>query len=95
MHLTWDVSVGEMGRQGCCHGNNSSTTPQASRNGALMPCVTARNRLSAQLLLYRMVAEALDAVVVDHADRLHVGVNDGGTDEFEAALGQILGNPVR
>ena len=36
--------------------------------------------------------ETFDAMVVDHVDGLHVGVDYGGNEEFEAALRQILGN---
>jgi hypothetical protein len=34
-------------------------------------------------------------MVVDHTGRLHIGIDDGGTDELEAALGQVLRNAVR
>ena len=29
-------------------------------------------------------------MIIDHADRLHVGVDDGGADEIESALFQVL-----
>src|SRR5260370_38674733 len=41
------------------------------------------------------VPEAVDAVVVHHADRLHEGVADGGADELEAALGEVFAQSVR
>ena len=33
-------------------------------------------------------------VIVDHADALHVGIDDGRADELEAALGQVLREAV-
>src|SRR5207302_8419206 len=45
--------------------------------------------------LHRIVAEAAGQVVVDHADRLHPGVDDHRSDELEALglqrLGDLLG----
>lgn len=38
----------------------------------------------------RLVPEAGDEVVVDHADGLHVSVDDGAADEFEAAPLEVL-----
>lgn len=37
----------------------------------------------------RLVAEAAGEVVVDHADALHVGVDDGGADELESPLLEV------
>ena len=36
------------------------------------------------------VAETVDHVIVDHAGGLHVGVDDGGADEVESPLFQVL-----
>jgi hypothetical protein len=33
-------------------------------------------------------------MVAHHADRLHVGVHDGGADELEAALPQVFANTM-
>src|ERR1051326_7204125 len=41
------------------------------------------------------VAVALHQVVVDHADRLHECVDDGRSDELEAARGELLGDLAR
>src|SRR5690242_6939424 len=40
------------------------------------------------------IAEAVDQMVVDHADRLHVGVDDRRSDKAEAALLQVLAERV-
>ena len=37
-----------------------------------------------------LVAKAGDQMVVDHAGRLHEGVDDGWTDEFESVTGEFL-----
>ena len=39
---------------------------------------------------YVFVAETIDNVVIDHADGLHQGVADGGSDEFESPPAHIL-----
>src|ERR1041385_1025890 len=39
-----------------------------------------------------LVAMALHQMVVDHADRLHEGIDDGRSDELEAAHGEFLGD---
>ena len=38
---------------------------------------------------------AANHVIVDHADGLHEGVNDGGADEFEAAAEKFFGHGAR
>src|SRR5262245_1433808 len=43
----------------------------------------------------RRVPMALHQMVVDHADRLHEGVDDGRPDEFEAARREVLRDPTR
>ena len=57
------------------------------------------NTLSATRTRYESaalgVAEAMDEVVVDHADGLHEGVADRRADEFEAALFEVLAHGVR
>src|SRR5262249_56155070 len=45
--------------------------------------------------LHRRVAMAADKMVVDHADRLHKGIDDGRPAKFEAALRQFLGHCAR
>ena len=40
------------------------------------------------------VAEAGGEVVVDHAGGLHVGVDDGGADEVEAAVFEVFAEGV-
>src|SRR6476661_7771923 len=40
------------------------------------------------------ISKAIDQMVVDHADRLHVGVNHRRSDEAESALLQILAESV-
>src|SRR5262245_51979847 len=40
------------------------------------------------------MAEAVDQVVVDHADRLHVRIDDGRADEVETALLEIFAEGV-
>jgi hypothetical protein len=40
------------------------------------------------------ISEAADEVVVHHADRLHVRIHDGRTDEAESALLEILAERV-
>ena len=40
------------------------------------------------------IAEAVHQMVVDHADRLHVGVDDRRSDKAEAALLQVLAERV-
>ena len=39
--------------------------------------------------------EAVDDVIVDHPRRLHVRIDDGGADELEAALLEVLGDRLR
>src|ERR1019366_10340283 len=38
---------------------------------------------------------ALDQMIVDHADRLHEGIDDGRPDEFEAVTSKFLGHRPR
>ncbi len=40
--------------------------------------------------LYLVVAEAVCCMVIDHAGGLHVGVDDGGADEFETSNFQVF-----
>src|SRR5437868_4143011 len=40
------------------------------------------------------ISETVDEVVVHHADRLHVGIHDGGTDEAESPALEILAEYV-
>src|SRR6476469_4824690 len=42
-----------------------------------------------------LMPEARDDVVVDHADSLHVGIDDRAAYEFEAALLEVLAERVR
>src|SRR5215468_1984495 len=42
-----------------------------------------------------VAAEAADRVVVDDADRLQPGIDDGRPDELEAAALQLLGDALR
>jgi hypothetical protein len=44
--------------------------------------------------LHLAVSETVDEMVVHHPDRLHVGVDDGRSDEAETALLQILAESV-
>jgi len=37
-----------------------------------------------------MITKAIDNVVIDHADGLHQGVADGGSDEFESPFAHIF-----
>src|SRR5580692_6974414 len=46
-------------------------------------------------LLTLCMAIAGDQMIVDHADRLHEGVDDGRPAEFEAALRQFFGDRAR
>src|SRR5690348_3202728 len=46
---------------------------------------------SARLGATGAVAETGDEMVVDHARRLHEGINNGGADKFETAARQFLG----
>lgn len=46
--------------------------------------------LGVSFLEAEFVVVAVCGVVVDHADGLHVGVDDGGADEGEAAFFEIL-----
>ena len=39
---------------------------------------------------YFRVSKAIRGVVIDHPDRLHVGVADGGAEEFESTLFEVL-----
>src|SRR5438270_8864948 len=41
------------------------------------------------------MAKAADDVIVDHADRLHEGIADRGTDELKAASLELLAHRVR
>ena len=41
------------------------------------------------------MTKAIDKVVIDHADGLHQGVADGGSDEFESPLAHILAHYER
>src|SRR5438477_1897835 len=45
--------------------------------------------------LHLTMSEAADEVIVDHAGRLHVRVDDRRADEVEAALLHVLAEPVR
>src|ERR1700722_11633109 len=45
--------------------------------------------------LHGLVAVAGDDVIIDHADGLHEGVDDGRPTKFEAALREILGHRTR
>ena len=42
-----------------------------------------------------VVAKTIDAMVVHHADCLHLGVDDGRADEFETAFGEVFRSAVR
>ena len=59
---------------------------------------TTRDRLAEQRLKLRCgnfpISEAVDEVIVHHADCLHVRVDDGGTDEAESAALEILAERV-
>src|SRR6476646_1133471 len=48
------------------------------------------NRRALAVLQQLTIAEAVDQMIVNHPDRLHVGVDDGRADEAEAALLQVL-----
>ena len=43
------------------------------------------------LYLGCLVAEAILRMIVHHADRLHIRVDNGRADELEAPFGQVLG----
>ncbi len=47
--------------------------------------------LRRRLYLGRLVTETILRMIVHHADRLHIGVDDGRADKLETALGQIPG----
>src|SRR5690349_2875588 len=46
-------------------------------------------------LLHGFVPMALHQMVVDHADRLHEGIDDGRSDELEAVRQELLGDLLR
>src|SRR5690348_1942501 len=67
-------------------------TLSSSTMMVMMTAITPSLNASSLPLLIRglSLAEAVRGVVVHHADRLHERVADGGADEPEAALQQIL-----
>src|SRR3984957_12276690 len=66
----------------------------ASRVARLARCAVSATAARPELLALRM-AVAGDQMIIDHADRLHEGVDDGRPAEFEAALRQLLGDRAR
>src|SRR5215469_7487453 len=78
---------------GCERGNRfDAGRPTRETEGAAM--VSDRSWLGA-VLLHRLVAMAADEVIVDDADRLHEGIDDGRSAEFKTALGKFLGYRAR
>src|SRR5580704_15234529 len=66
----------------------------AGRVARLARCAVSATAARPELLALRM-AIAADQMIVDHADRLHEGVDDGRPAEFEAALRQLFGDRAR
>src|SRR5580693_4105299 len=66
----------------------------AGRAARLARCAVSTTATRPEFLALRM-AIAGDQMIVDHADRLHEGVDDGRPAEFEAALRQLLGDRAR
>src|ERR1700722_16793273 len=66
----------------------------ASRVARLARCPVSVMAARPELLALRM-AIAGDQMIVDHADRLHEGVDDGRPAEFETALQKLLGDRAR
>src|ERR1700733_6623783 len=81
--------------------SRSSRRPDSMRCQARGSSTATRVRFNcsgtifAPELLHRLVAVAGHQMVVDHADRLHEGVDDGRAAELEAALRQFLGDGAR
>src|SRR5436190_5914798 len=70
--------------------SRSSLRPESIRCQA-----RSSGAMSARQLLHRLVAVAVNHVVVHQPAGLHEGVNDGGADKSEAALFHVLGNFLR
>src|SRR3984885_1568600 len=66
----------------------------ASRVARLARCAVSATAARPEFLAFRM-AIAGDQMIVDHADRLHEGVDDGRPAEFETALQKLLGDRAR
>src|ERR1700719_2211682 len=66
----------------------------AGRAARLSPRAVSATAARPEFLALRM-AIAGDQMIVDHADRLHEGIDDGRPAEFEAALRQLLGDRAR
>src|ERR1700723_3688051 len=66
----------------------------ASRVARLARCAVSATAARPEFLALSM-AIASDQMIVDHADRLHEGVDDGRPAEFEAALQKLLGDCAR
>ena len=60
-----------------------------SRSGLFF--ARAQAHLRPNLYLGRLVAETVLRMIVHHADRLHVRVDDGRADELETEFGQVFG----
>src|SRR5580658_2972447 len=66
----------------------------AGRVARLARCAVSATAARPEFLA-RLMAVAGDNMIVDHADCLHEGVDDGRPAEFEAALCQFLGDRAR
>lgn len=60
-----------------------------SRSGLFF--TRAQAHLRPHLYLGFLVAETILCMIVHHADRLHVRVDDGRADELETKFGQVCG----
>src|SRR5882762_5950367 len=73
----------------------AAPTTSAARRGWIRSNVPPSFDLQARVAVLAgaaFVAEAGDEMVVDHAGRLHEGVDDGWADEFESARSKFLRN---
>src|SRR6056297_979573 len=94
----WAILVTSAGRGGgggnhpraksCCKRDSTVNPPCHRRNTDGIP---TRYSPSSEPR-HPLVARAGDEVVVDHSDRLHEGIDDGGAAEFESAFLQIFRN---
>src|SRR6202035_5831882 len=73
-----------------CQARGSDAGPAARLARRAASATAARRELFA-----RCVAMAGDNMIVDHADRLHEGVDDGRPAELETTLRQFLGDRAR
>src|SRR6516162_2599603 len=91
----------------CCTLGEVSPAPPSGRRRSAKRIVTMDSVLDAsrgprmtksflpRQLLHRLVAMAGNQMIVDHADGLHEGIDNGRPNELEAALGQLLRHRAR